>query len=270
MGMRKAPKKLLKNKLLFGAFFACLVACNANSPENKFLLAERLLEDHKYDAAIEEFQEIVDKAPSSKFGLDAQLKIAQIEHLYLGRSKEAVAAYRDFLKRNKDEAKKKEIERILADLEFQNFEDYEDAAEAYAKLIEKNPDREDTEEIMFRIGRSFFLKSKFQEAVKMYTKQKEQFPRGKFAWKAELEIANSLSSQGKCADAIKQFDKVIDGAPKEQKVLASFGKGICYEEQDDLDSAYEIFSKIKADYPAPSVVELKMQKIKRRKILRKR
>lgn len=268
--MKIALKKPLKNKLHFGAAFFLLVACNANSPENKFLLAERLLEDHKYDASIEEFQEIVDKAPSSKYGLEAQLKIAQIEHLYLGRSKEAVIAYREFLKRNKDETKKKEIERILADLEFQNFEDYEDAAEAYSKLIEKNPEREDTEEIMFRIGRSFYLKSKFQDAVKIYTKQKEKFPQGKFFWKAELEIGNSLSSQGKCADAIKQFDKVIAGAPKEQNVLASFGKAICYEEQDDLDSAYEILSKIKSDYPAPSVVELKMQKIKRRKILRKR
>jgi TolA-binding protein len=83
-------------------------------------------------------------------------------------------------------------------------------------------------------------------------------------------MANSIAAQGKCTEAIKLFDHVMGNAPKEQSALAGFGKASCFEEQDDLDKAYEIFSSIREDYPAPSVVELKMQKIKRRKILRRR
>lgn len=272
--MKAVKKKNLKLKSKqIGAFMApllFLLACNANSPENRFLFAEKLLEDRKYDAAINEFQEIVDKAPNSALGLDSQLKIAQIEHLYLGRSKEAMDAYREFLKRNKDEKKKREIEKILADLLFQNFENYDDAITSYERLIEKNPAAEDSEEILYRIGRALFLKAQFEESMKTFTHLKNRFPQGAMLWRAELEIGNSLSALGRCAEAVKQFDKVIAGANKEVSVLASFGKAGCLEEQDNLDLAYEILSGIKHDYPAPSVIELKLQKIKRRKILRKR
>ncbi len=52
--------------------------------------------------------------------------------------------------------------------------------------------------------------------------------------------------------------------------MAIFGEAGCYEEHDDLDKAYELLGEIRDTYPVPSVVELKMKKIKRRKILRRR
>jgi tetratricopeptide (TPR) repeat protein len=255
---------------LGGLFLFLFVGCNANSPETKYMLAEKLLENRKYDAAISEFQAIVDKAPNSAMGLESQLKIAQIQHLYLGRPQVAIDAYKEFLKRNKDENKRREVEKTMADLQFQSFEDYDQAIDSYSRLVKENSDRKDAEELMFRLGRSFYLNAKFDDAIKMFEYQKTRFPSGPFFWKAELEIGNSLSAESKCGLAVKQFDKVIEGATKDQKVLAIFAKASCFEEQDDLDQAYELFSSIQDDYPAPSVVDLKLQKIKRRKILRKR
>ena len=271
--MGKLLPKILSNSFsAWGGIFiiSLLMGCNARSPETKYLLAEKLLEDKKYDAAISEFQDIIDKSPSSSLGLEAQLKVAQIQHLYLGRSQEAIDSYREYLKRAKDPLKKREVERVLGDLQFQNFENYDEAIASYSKLVKDGPNSADAEELIFRLGKAFFLKSQFSDATKVFQYQIEHFPKGDLRWKAELEIGNSWSGQGKCAEAFKHFDAVIGYAPQQQKVLASFAKASCYEEQDDLDKAYEIFSSIKDEYPAPSVVELKMQKIKRRKILRKR
>ncbi len=265
------PSRLLKlrNACVAVALLGAM-ACNARSPETKYLLAEKLLEDKKYDAAISEFQDIVDKAPSSPLGLEAQLKIAQIDHLYLGRSKEAIDAYLEFLKRSHDPNKNREVERTLGDLQFQNFENYDEAIGSYTKLVKDKPDSADAEELVFRLGRAFFMKNQLADAIKVFQYQIAHFPKGKLRWKAELEIGNSYSDETKCNDAIPHYDKVVAGAPKDQRVLASFAKASCYEEMDDLDSAYELFSQIKDDYPSPQVVEMKMQKIKRRKILRKR
>lgn len=259
-----------KRAWLAAALLLPLLACNARSPETKYRLAEQLLEDHKYDAAISEFQDIIDKAPSSPLGLQAQLQVAQIQHLYLGRSQEAIESYQEFLKRSKDPNKNREVERTLGDLQFQNFENYDEAIASYTKLVKDRPGSPDAEELVYRLGRAFFLKSQFADAIKVFTYQIEHFPKGDLRWKAELEVGNSLSGENKCGEAIQHFTKVAAEAPKAQRVLASFAKASCFEEQDDLDSAYEIFSQIKDDYPTPSVVELKLQKIKRRKILRKR
>jgi TolA-binding protein len=271
--MPKTPKKSRSDKksaLVALFLFTLFSGCNANSPETKYLLAEKLLEDKKYDAAISEFQDIVEKSPNSPLGLDAQLKIAQIEHLYLGRSQDAIEAYREYLKRTKDPQKRRDVERILGDMQFQNFENYDEAITSYTRLIKDQPNSMEAEDLIFRLGRAFFLKGQFADALKVFRYEKERFPNGKLSWKVELEIGNSLGAEGKCVEAIKQFDTVIAKAPKEQSVLAAFAKASCYEELDDLDSAYEIFSTIKDQYPTPAVVELKMQKIKRRKILRKR
>lgn len=261
---------LARNKAILLGLALILAACNANSPETKFQLAEQLREDKKYDAAVSEFQNIVDKNPNSPLGLEAQLKIAQIQHLYLGRSKEAVEAYRLYLKRTKDEGRKREIERTIADMQFQSFENYDEAIASYSKLIKENKKEEEREDLLYRFGRAFLLNGQFTDAAKIFAFQKTNFPYGKYAWRAELEMGNALSLQSKCGEAIKQYNKVIAGAPKEERVLASFAKAVCHEEQDELDEAYELFTKIKEDYPAPAVVELKLQKIKRRKILRSR
>jgi TolA-binding protein len=265
------PAKASKIKrLALAGLCLFFFACNANSPETKFLLAEKLLEDKKYDAAISEFQVIVDKSPQSRFGLEAQLKIAQIQHLYLGRSEQAIGSYREFLKRVKDDDQRREVERTLADLQFQNFENYDEAIAAYSRLVKEDPNQKETEALMFRLGRAFFLQSKFSDAIKMFEYQRTRFPSGELYWRAELEIGNALGADGRCNEAVPRFNNVIGSGPREQRILASFAKASCFEEQDELDKAYELFSSIKDDYPAASVVELKLQRIKRRKILRKR
>jgi tetratricopeptide (TPR) repeat protein len=259
---------IAKAQLLF--LSAAVFACNANSPDTKFLLAEKLLEDKKFEAAVSEFQAIVDKSPNSGIGLEAQLKVAEINHFYLGRSQEAVSAYQEFLKRNKDENRRRDVEKTMADLQFQNFEDYDQAIATYSKLLKGKGSDTEKEEMIFRLGRAFFLKAKFEDSMKMLEYQKAQFPQGRLFWKAQLEIAHALSAKGDCKEAIKQYSLVAANAPKDLKTLSIFGKAACLEEQDELDDAYELFSSIKSEYPAPTVVELKMQKIKRRKILRKR
>lgn len=253
---------------LFAIFL--LGACNANSPENRYLLAERLLEDKKYDAAISEFREIVDKSPNSDLGIESQLKVAQILHLYLGRTKEAVEAYKKFLRRNKDEKRQNEIERVLADLRFQTFEDYQEAINAYTALLEKDPASADAPYYLFNIGRAHSFKKNFDEAIKVFQKLIAEHSSSQYAQRARLEIASSMNMAGRCKEAIKKYDDVIKEASEELKALAVFGQAECYEELDDLDKAYEVLGTIKKSYPTPAVVDLKMKRIKRRKILRRR
>lgn len=253
--------------LLFGLLLA---ACNANSPENRYLLAERLLEDKKYEAAISEFQEIVDRSPHSSLGIDAQLKVAQIEHLYLGRTKDAVEAYKKFLRRNKDERRRNEIERILADLQFQIFENYDDAIAAYKLLLEKAPEAPEAPYYLFNIGRALSFKKDFDAAVKTFLQLITEHPSSEYTPRAKLEIANALNMAGKCKDALKKYEEALKDSPKEIQVLATFGQAECYEELDDLDKAYAVLSTIKKTYPTPAVIDLKMKRIKRRKILRRR
>jgi tetratricopeptide (TPR) repeat protein len=246
-----------------------LNACNINSSQNKFSLAERLLEDKKYDAAISEYQDVVNKEPYTELGISALFKIAQTHHLYLGRMKEAQNAYSLYFKRLKDPAQQIVILQILAKLSFEEFEDYNEAIRIYGDLINRSLSPEETEKARFQIGRCLFLQNRFDESVAAFEQLKTKHPDGKLLGRAELEIANATSAKGRCRDALPRFEKVAKLNP-ELGPLAIFAEATCYEELDDLDKAHELLDSIKNTYPSPQVVALKMNKIKRRKILRKR
>lgn len=234
------------------------------------LLAERLLEDRKYDAAIAEFQVIVEKEPFSSLGKSALLKIAQIQHIYLGRAKDAKFSYEQLLKRTNDEKLKLEIEKSLASLAYDNLEEYWDAIEIYKKLLGKNPSEVEAQQFTFNIARSYFFLNKFDDAVSIFESIIQKYPTTNFAKKSELELGYVLSARGKCKEAIKQFEKTAALKDPEITPLALFAAANCYEEMDSLEKAYDAYNSIRKSYPAPAVVEMKMTKLKRRKILRKR
>lgn len=249
------------------ALFA--ISCNTNSSENRYLLAERLLEDKKYDAAIIEFHAIVDREPFSDLGKDCLRKIAQIQHLYLGRPKDAEASYDLLFKRTKDDMLRAEIEEALANIAYENLEEYPVAIKRYQAILQREPGHANAPRYLFNIGRAYFLSGKLTDANATFAALRSKYPLNEFANKAELEMANILAAQGKCRDALKLYEKLAE-KNKAMAPLAIFSQAMCLEELDDLDHAYELLNSIKDKYPFPQVVELKMKKMKRRKILRRR
>lgn len=247
-----------------------LCGCNANSSKNQFALAEQLFLEKKYDASIHEFDKIVQRDPQSEFGVKALQQIATIQQLYLNNADEALKTYRLLLKRSTDPNLTRETQLTIANLYFERFEDYEKAAENYLALYQAGPEDEEADQFLYRYGRSLFLKNHFDSAMKAYQTLREKFPRSYYSLRAELEIANALSSSGKCKEAIKKYDEVRASSRKDLRIMATFETANCYEYLDDLDTAYDLLASIQADYPNPDVVSQKMQKIKRRKILRRR
>jgi tetratricopeptide (TPR) repeat protein len=234
------------------------------------LLAEKLLEDKKYDAAIIEFQTIVDREPFSDLGKSCLLKIAQIQHLYLGRAKDAEQSYAQLLKRTKDDALKAEIEEALANIAYENLEEYNVAIQRYQQILAREPGHQNAPKYLYNIGRGFFLSGKLVEAQTAFSTLINKYPLNEYSLKAELEQADILSAQKKYKEAIKGYEKIISKNNEKLSPLAKFSMAAAYEEMDDLDRAYEILNSIKDSYPMPKVVELKIKKMKRRKILRRR
>lgn len=247
-----------------------LCACNTNSTRNRVLVAERLLEDKKYDAAVLEYQTVVNREPFTELGRSSLLKIAQIQHLYLGRARDAEDSYQRLFKRTKDERLKAEIEQALANIAFENLEEYGTAIDRYQQILARDPGHPQADLFLYNIGRAYFLESKLPEAAKVFESFRAKYPSSNLIPKVDQELANILAASGKCREAIRAYDKIIARKDERQTPLAIFAKATCFEEMDDLDAAYELFTSIKSTYPFPAVIELKLKKLKRRKILRRR
>lgn len=254
--------------LLVTHFF--VVSCNINSSQNQFDLAEELFLKEKYQAAIHELEKIVRREPTSELGIKSLYKIATIQRLYINAPVDALQTYNLLLKRVKREDDFKKIYRITAAMYFEKFADYKKAIESYGRLLRLDLEDEESEFFIYRIGRSFFMLSRFDLAIRTFTKLIKRYPNGKYSVRARFEIASTKSSQGQCKKAIPEYKSVIKIGREKERKLAVFGLASCYEELGALDRAYDLFNSIKNTYPIPVVVDLKMKKIKRRKILRRR
>ena len=255
--------------VIAGGLFA-LFGCNANSSKNQFQLADKLYIEKKYDASIHEFEKIIQRDPLGSFGVEALNRIAMIQHLYLDLPEDALKSYKLLLKRTDDQEIRREAQTVIANVYFERFSDYEKSAEQYKEILETDPTRKDADYLMYRLARSHFLQAKFDKAAQSYRELMNRFPSTDYARKAALELANSLGSLGKCAEAIPLFEDIVKTETNELKTLAIFEMANCYETLDDLDKSYDLLAGIQETYPNPSVISLKMQKIKRRKILRRR
>lgn len=260
----------MKRALLLAIACTILAGCNANSSKNQYKLAEQLFLEKKYDASIHEFDKIIQRDPLSEYGLKALRQIATIQQIYLDNPEDALKSYKLLLKRSNDKGTTREVEALIATLYFERFEDYTHAIEYFKMLLESDPHDPEADYFMYRLARSYYLQSKFDRAIETFTDLKNRFPSSSYAEKADLEIANSLNSQGKCKEAIKHYEGVVKEENKDLKTMALFEMANCYEALDDLDKAYDLLEGIQETYPNPGVIQLKMQKIKRRKILRRR
>ncbi len=249
-----------------------LTACNINSSQNQFELAEQLFKDKKYEGAAHEFQKIFEKDQGSTLGLESLYRVATIRHLYTKEPLIALKAYERLLEKTKNKEFSFRVRKIVAAMYFEKFENYRLAIRNYKILLKDFSSKVEKDFFLYRIARSFFLLSMFDNSIKVFSRLAKLYPESKYAKKSKLAIANAMSSNGNCKYAVKQYKKLLknEKQSEEQRSFISFGLASCYEELDNLDKAYDLFAGIKNTYPVPSVVMLKMKKIKRRKIFRQR
>src|SRR4051794_24942576 len=76
--------------LLAGVVLLPLAACNAPAGKSHFILAERLFNDRKYAAAVEEFAKLVEADPRGTLAQKALFRIGTIQYLYLESYADAI------------------------------------------------------------------------------------------------------------------------------------------------------------------------------------
>lgn len=267
----------MSDSIIKGRFFFLLLTllfiggCDANSPSNQYQLAEKLFLEGKYSAAIHEFGKIVEKEPNSRLGIDSLYRIGTIQRLYLNDSKSAISSFQLLLTRTDDPELNQKARDTLGEMFFTEFSDYERAIPMYKSLVSDkivNPLKRDF--YKYRLGRSLFFMAQFDEAYAVFTDLEISNPDGDFSERAVLAQGDTLNASGKCQEAIVKYETLQKTPDHKVRSLAVFGMANCYEELDNLDKAYDLLDSIKDSYSTPHVIELKMKKIKRRKILRRR
>lgn len=255
-----------KNQVLAAVLVLFTFGCNMQAEKNQYILGERLFNDQKYTAAIEEFKKIVDRNPRSTIAQQSIYRMAVIQSLYIEQYDEAVKSFRQFslLSSNKDLVY--EAEKNIAEIFFSKKEDYRAALEQYKRLISQFGTSKEIPFFLFRLAKSYYGILDFGSAISTYRKLIIEHPKSEYLAEAEHQIGNTYFTQGDCDAAIKAFQQTIQNYPKSpQAVFSQFSIGNCYEETNHLDEAIKAYEAILELHPAKEVVQAKLKRLKEKK-----
>ena len=243
-------------------------ACTRNSSKTYYVLAEKLFDEKKYDAAVKEFNKVVNDNPNTKLGEQALYRIAVIQYLYTNEYDKAIYSFETYRKISTDKDLEFSAAKSVADIYFSKLETYARSAEVYKELIKKYPKKE-SDIFLFKLAKSKFYTLKFDEAISSFEELIKSYPQSNLVKESELQIANIYFTKGFYEDAIENYLKVINkNKNTNYEVLAKFGLANSLAEMDDIDGAFKIYKQIVNTYPSKNVIELKMKKIRERKILK--
>lgn len=280
-GLNGMPASRLKQRGLYprlfvsAALFFVLLGCSADNLASKYLLAERLWTEAKYSAAVYEFDRVTRMDPRGKLGLQALLRSADTQNLFLGDYGEALKKYETYLERTNDPKLAWEVKKQIGEILFTRQEKYEAAWMHYEEMLKSASRPEEEAEIHFRLAKCLFYLWRFSDAIYEYQQIIKKFPRTQWALQARYEWGITLYTQAAklsgseavalYQQAVKNFREISARYPTHPlAALSLFGEASCLEELGNLKEAKSRYEAIQTSYPSPSVIQIKLKRIEER------
>lgn len=246
---------------------------NQATLSKRYLAAEQMWNAKNYSAAVSEFDQIIKESPNSSLGLQSLLRASYTRALFLKQPDQALKGFKEYLDQVKDSEHVTLVNLQIGEIYFHQLQEYEMAIQHYQKLIAHSEQysQEDRFTFYYRIARAQFLLGKNYESIQNYEKALALSSQAVEKAKVELDIALSwyaIGDTNKSAypNALQALNKVETLlTPKHPiSIEAEFWKASTLEELDQLETAKQIFLKIKDLYPAKNVVQLKLVRIEER------
>lgn len=271
-------KRFIDRRFFSILLLTALSACTSQNSKNRFLLAEKLWQEAKYTAAVTEYERVMQKEEGSELGLQAAYRAAMTETLFLNEHAQAIRKLNRIIDLNKESALAHEAQKQIGEILFSKLDQYEQSIVHYQRMIEFYPDDPHQPEYLFRMGKSQYFLTKFDESIQTYELLRKKFPASEWAPKALYEMGisaqtrgNQRQTQGGAAndsfkEAILRMNQFVAQYPKDELVpQAKFEIATCLEEMDQLDAASQAYQELKNSYPTPQVIEVKLKRIHDRK-----
>lgn len=272
MTRKIGPRLVLLIVLAFG-----LSACSVDRAKKHYILGEKLWADGKYAEAVSEFNKVVRRNPKGPLGIQALYRAAMTQAVFLNQSVEAIDKFKKLSELNPSPKIRWTSELQIGELLYRKLVRYREAIQHYERLLKMRPDAPEKPMILYRMGRSHFFLWKFDEAIKIFQKVSQEFPKNEWGEKAKYQIGISYFTGGEQSpggygpgmkayeSAVQAYQDFIESYPKSRWVPeARFGIANCLEELDRLDEAYQAYQEVKETYPSPQVIQIKLIRIQER------
>lgn len=250
-----------------------------DSVKNRYLLAEKLWSEGSYSAAVLEFDRVSRRDPEGDLGRRAMLRSAMTQTLFLKEHAEAIKKLSRIVEREGESDLGWEAQKEIGEVYFSRLESWSAALTHYQQILKKRPDAPEAPEFQLRVGKCHLSRWAFDSALEAFDLLIKRWPDSEQSALAMLERGNvwlirgeqrpgdRFASQGKevYREAIRQYEVFLKHHPGHSRASeALFGMASAYEELEQLEQAVSLYERIKASYPIPQAVQIKLHRLNER------
>jgi tol-pal system protein YbgF len=223
--------------------------------------AENLYLKNQYRESVKVFLQIVDRYPGTKDAEVALLRVGQTFMLNLSNPQNALEYFTRLVTEYPNGERVAQARESMAAIYEKNMRDYDKAIEQYRLLLDMSS-VQDPEKYMLAVGRCYYLKEDYKQAIAEFHKIVEKYPNSRFAAEAEYQIGNCFFVASKCEDAIRQYNRVLEKYPDNKyrnDILLSLG--VCMEDREDYANALKLYKELEDKYENKALIKRKIDSV---------
>lgn len=238
----------------------------------RYLTAEKLWMEKKYEAAVVEFDRIVKENPGSALGVQALWRASITRALFLNDYPEALRGLQKFIDQSAQNNLILDAQKEIGEILFSKTQQYQLAIDHYEKLIQSKKFPNEEGAFLYRISRANAALGKIKKAISTQELILSKFSKSDLALKTKLDLAQNWFTLGdvekqayaKSLELYKQVSEETRLRDRKKYLEAQFGMAVVLEEMDRLEDAVKIYKMIESEYEVPNVVKIRIQKINER------
>lgn len=242
-----------------------LTGCHLSYDRVEFDRAERALKREQFKEAVKHFSRVIKRSPESDLALEAARNAARVSLFQTEDFIQAIQFFRHVIIYSKSEKERKEAQRNIATIYFDKLTDYKSAIVEFNKLLSLSHSPEDETDYKLYLAKSYFYLNNFFQA-KIET---DELLKRNLSDEKKFEIllfkGNILMTSKEINEALGVFEQLKKDFPelaKKEKVDMSIA--VCYEELNNFAKAISVLEELKADYPHPEFIDLKIKRLEQR------
>jgi TolA-binding protein len=256
---------------LFFVFILLLFSCARDEARSLFEKGESFRTSGAYVDAVKQYRKVVLHHEGSSLAPEALYRIGEINYLFLQAFSEAADAFNKLIAAYPISDRCPEAQRFLADIYMHKLGNRKQGIVEYQKAILYYGNSAEAEDFQYEIASAYFGLKNFQQQRLELKHILTTFPDTKRKGEIYFQIANSYYVEGRLDDAVNAFNKILKEFPDSPLTVEStFQLAVCLEEQEKLKKAISLLEEIEGIYPNPTIVERRIERIKKRLKKRRR
>lgn len=242
-----------------------LVGCTVTLDWVQSFRAQRAMARHDYRSGFALLEDIIDRQPDGAHALAAARLGARVAHLEAKNYPLAIAFYRIVILRSPDSVERQKAQMQIAQIDFENLLDYDQAVQEYERLLHLNLAPEESFHLRLNLAKSQFQLNNLDQASNELDVLLSQKRSPDEAFEAKVLKANIMVAHHRQSEAASLWEEIIKDFPeRSKKGNVALNLVVCYEELKEFGKAIEVLERMKSGYPNPEFLELRIERLRQR------